>query len=72
MSGWEKLQVGAGCKEPHKQRCCYEREVWEILKRIGNVLAAGSNTKPRVRGDGKETSLGIQRVLSSQEVTSSC
>lgn len=61
-AGWDRLQ------ESHKQRCCCEREVWENLKRTGTLLAAGSDPQPRVRGDGKETFLGIQRVLGSQEV----
>lgn len=65
-AGWGRLQ------ESHKQTCCCEREVWETLKRTGTLLAAGSNPQPSVSGDGKETFLGIQRVLGSQEVTSSC
>lgn len=65
-AGWGRLQ------ESHKQRYCCGREIWETLKAMGTLLAAGTNPQPNVRGDGKETFLGIQRVLGSQEVTSSC
>lgn len=70
QSAREKLQVGAGCRS-HRDRDAADTGRSGRLERTGTLFAVGSKPQPSVTGDGKETLLGIQRVLGSQEVTTS-
>lgn len=67
-SAWQKLQVGTGCRS-HLNKDAAATGKSGRLERTGTLFAVGSKPQPRVKGDGKETLLQIQRVLGSQEVT---
>lgn len=67
-SAREKLRVGAGCRGRRNRDAAVTGRPGR-LERTGTLFAGGSKPQPSDRGDAKETLLGIQRVLGSQEVT---
>lgn len=68
-STWGKLQVGAGCRSLRNRDAAVTGRSGR-LERVGTLFAVWSKPHPRIRGDGKETLLGIQRFWAVRKLQS--